>query len=161
MKLFIVPLAATMFAGSVASADELLQATHVASITDIGRVFMSPAERHELDRLRKAIPPQVGVGQASQNGNQSSTAGAANKKNRPGGYIVPSNGSPYKWKDGDFQRTTRGDINSELLPGDVSIIRHKGNAAEIRRANSSGEKPAQQADVETVSEPETDHDGIE
>ena len=141
------------------SADEPSRTVKSAGKLDLGRVFMSPAERRELDRLRRANPAQLTV-QSSQSGNQSSTAVATDKKAHPGGYIVPAQGSPYKWMDGDFQKTTRSNIDSSQLPGGVSIIRHKGAAPDVQRTNSSDQSKTREAQVEADSGAETGHDDI-
>ncbi len=160
MRYLVVTLAVVAIcASTVTRADEPPRTAKSAGNLDLGRVFMSPAERRELDRLRKAIPAQMSA-QGSQPGNQSSTAGSTNNKARPAGYIVPSSGSPYKWMDGDFQKTTRSNIDAGQLPGGVSVIRHKGAATDLERTNSPDESTTKEARAETVSEAETGHDDI-
>mgnify|MGYP001547971488 CR=1 FL=1 len=159
MRALIVTLVAAICATTVTNADESLRPASSSGTIDLGRVFMSPAERQELDRLRKVAPTQMS-GQGSQTGKQLPAAKPENDKARAAGYIVPSSGSPYRWRDGDFQRTTRSDIDSSRLPGGVSIIRHKGATTDARRANSSGETTNKEASVEAVSEPGTGHDAV-
>lgn len=159
MRFLIVTLAVVFYASTVARADEPPRSANSSGDADVGRVFMSPAERQELDRLRKVIPAHSAA-RGSQPGSQTSTAGSANNKARPAGYIVPSSGTPYKWLDGDFQKTTRRDIDSGQLPGGVSIIRHRGSATDAGRTNPSDEGTNRKTGVETVSESETGHDDI-
>lgn len=93
----------------------------------LGRVFMSSAERRQLDLLRKA-PPSTGrsapVSAATQ-----STAAAQRKKSSPVGYIVPSNGRPYQWIDGDFRHVAQADVDSTKLSQSIEITRHENNSA--------------------------------
>ena len=159
MRALIVILVAATCTSAVTKADDSPGPANSPENVDLGRVFMSPAERQQLDRLRKAAPAQIS-GQGSQTGKQISTAGPASNRTRPAGYIVPSNGAPYRWRDGDFQRTTRSDIDTSRLPGGVSIIRHDSATIDAGRAKPPGETTTKEASVETVSESETGHDAV-
>jgi hypothetical protein len=149
--------AVVMCASTALHADESSPAPDAAAYANIGRVFMSPAERSQLDRLRKSFPVQV-AGAGGQDVSSSANPLPADEKARPAGYIVPSNGLPYKWADGDFRRTTPRDLGAGQLPGTVSIIRHERAATESGPTSPPGKASEQDAAGETVSESETGHD---
>jgi hypothetical protein len=90
---------------------------------ELGRVFMSRAERARLDVLRKA-PPSAGrsgpAGPVSQSGPSGMT-----KKPSPTGYIVPSSGRPYQWIDGDFRRVSAVSIDAVDSSRSINITRHE------------------------------------
>ena len=98
----------------------------VARDTVLGRVFMSSAERRQLDLLRKA-PPSTGRSGPASAGIQL-TAAAQRKKPSPVGYIVPSNGRPYQWIDGDFRHVAQADVESTKLSQSIDITRHENNS---------------------------------
>ncbi|MGI9205891.1 MAG: hypothetical protein ACR2Q3_17885 [Woeseiaceae bacterium] len=155
MRLPLVGLVVAMGASAGLQADELRPIVDAAEYTNIGRVFMSPAERRELDRLRKAIPTEL-TGPIGPNASSAETASPAEPNTRAAGYIVPSNGLPYRWTDGDFRRTTRGDIGTGQLPGAISIIRHQG---EDVPATTTGQDVEKEANSENVSNSKTSNDG--
>lgn len=121
------------------AADEPTE-TYVARKHVLGRVFMSDAERRQLDVLRKTR------GTVERPGNASSTAVTtkSDKQNtsHPAGYIVPSNGSPYQWIDGDFQRVEKIDIDSTDAPQEIRITRIVNDGAD----DDPSKKPAPQVD---------------
>lgn len=94
----------------------------------LGRVFMTPGERWELDRKRLSPP-------AARDG----TAATPSKPDSPPptreamGYIVPHQGLPSAWQDGDFRRISDGrDPALISFPPGVRIIRHSESIGEIR-----------------------------
>jgi len=80
----------------------------------IGRVFLSPGERMNLDKNRGVRAP-VATGRAS------STRASATKNPDAAGYIVSSNGRTRVWKDGNFVAARIPD--SIRFPGDVKVTR--------------------------------------
>lgn len=79
----------------------------------IGRVFLSPTERVNLDKNRGVRTPV-----ATGNGSAST---AASKNDNAAGYIVSSNGRARIWKDGDFVAAKTPD--SVRFPGEVKVTR--------------------------------------
>ena len=103
-----------------AVADEPTE-SFVAKKHVLGRVFMSDAERRQLDVLRKTR----GTVENSSNASSTVAAAQAETKNttKPTGYIVPSNGSPYQWIDGDFRRVVNIEIDSADVSQEIQITR--------------------------------------
>ncbi len=87
----------------------------------LGRVFMSNAERRRLDVLRKTQTTVENPGNASTTTAPNNSA--TENMPKPAGYIVPSNGSPYQWIDGDFQRVAKVEIDSASVSQDIRITR--------------------------------------
>lgn len=117
----------------------------------LGRVFMSNAERRQLDLLRKSIPPAIMSGPVSAT-SQSTTA-VTKKKPNAVGFIVPSNGAPYQWIDGDFRRVPKADINLTIISKALEITRHErgstndGQNPDEHEQKSSGETSAAEAEA--------------
>jgi len=87
---------------------------------ELGRVFMSRADRQRLDVLRK-VPPSAGpAGPIPQPGTPGLT-----KKASPTGYIVPSSGRPYRWSDGDFHHVSAVSIDAADSSRSINITRHE------------------------------------
>lgn len=155
MRLALSIFLVIVCAGTELRANEFSTYAHAEQYADIGRVFISPAERLELDRLRKLDPAQD-PGSNGQARISSVPASQAEDKARAGGYIVPSNGLPYTWSDGDFRRADDADIDIERLPGAVTIIRHHAK----ENPESTTEKEADTApDSATDSASENGNDG--
>ncbi len=157
MRLAIGILVAILWAGVGLQADETPPAPSAVEQVGIGRVFMSPAERRELDRLRKLEPEPV-TGPGAESVTPGTSDVPAGKRSQGAGYIVPSSGLPYTWADGDFRRTTDGNIDIGKLPGAVSIIRHQGENVPVKAPDKEAEKVT---DRETVSVPESGNDGTD
>lgn len=157
MKRLFAIIVSAMCACANTHADDQLPSASVIAPIELGRVFMSPAERRELDRLRNGRT-KLESGQVKQAGDPSLVPDAVVKKRRPAGYIVPSSGAPYQWIDGNFQRTTQGNIESELLPGRVTVIRHNNAPVDPARATPSAEESGARPGSETVSDSETTPD---
>jgi len=103
-------------------------ASSVASDHVLGRVFMSDVERRKLDLLRK-VPRSTGGSGPADAASQSTEAAIQNKP-QPVGYIVPSNGRPYEWIDGDFRHVTDVAIDSIDNSQMIHIIRHVDGSPE-------------------------------
>ncbi len=98
----------------------------VAMDHKLGRVFLSSVERRQLDLMRRS-PPQT-----ERAGLQRSAAQPAESQERKkaiaAGYIVPSNGSPYQWIDGDFRHVTQAEVDATSISSSISITRHRYNS---------------------------------
>lgn len=94
---------------------------------EIGRVFMSDAERRRLDKIRAAIPAADGPGQAVAAA-QPQTA-PAGRRSAPVGYIVSPHGRPYQWIDGDFRPVRKAQVVETESSRSFRIIRHSDTSS--------------------------------
>lgn len=85
----------------------------------IGRVFMSPVERRQLDIMR--MHPERFVEASSQPATEQAQAAPTVS---PAGYIIVGSGTPKYWGDGDFSVAGERSTSTMKFPGDVAIIRH-------------------------------------
>ena len=90
----------------------------------IGRVFLSPAERRDLD-VRRANPDT-----GPPTGSSPSDIEKAEPETEPAGYIVRGNSEPRYWRDGNFVETGRPAPRTLEFPGDVTVVRHTPRTAE-------------------------------
>ena len=98
----------------------------------LGRVFMSPEQRAELDRLRK-IRPVDGAAAATA---ATSTTGAGDREEAPAssGFIIRAEGEAYLWIDGDFRRVRPDRARSNTSNDEIKITRHgRTEAADERQ----------------------------
>ena len=90
----------------------------------LGRVFMTPEQRAELDRLRK-IRPVGGTGATTAS---PATSDAEDHEPAPdsSGFIVRSEGEAYLWVDGDFRKVRPDRVRSNDSNSDdaIKITRH-------------------------------------
>lgn len=90
--------------------------------SSLGRIFMSPAERWQLEQIRLLIPAATngasGVGREPR-------PDSARPERHAAGYIIPHSGRPSAWKDGEFRKidAARG-LASLRFVDDFEIIRH-------------------------------------
>ena len=98
----------------------------------LGRVFMNDAERRQLDVLRKSQGTVATPGNASSN--VVATQPESKNASKPAGYIVPSNGSPLQWIDGDFRRVSKVDIESAEDSQELQITRIADGDTSSKRA---------------------------
>jgi len=119
----------------------------------IGRVFMSRAERLMLDNMRNS--PQLKAAVPTSSTANGEVLGSLDKKRKPTGYILPSDGSPYRWEGGDFQKTSRGSIAQSDGEDEIEITKHQ-------RATRPDSSPAPKNDeakptVSSDSDRQPDH----
>ena len=113
---------------------------------DLGRVFMTPAERHELDRLRRLQPAASSAASVST---PAAPAAPAESDVRPMGIIVPSRGRPYQWRDGDFRPVDAARIRIDTTAEDAVIKRHTAPRHSPKDEDgSAGERERGAADQE-------------
>lgn len=103
---------------------------------DIGRVFMTPAERDYLDRLRIARP--VADDSADSGAENPASQTSAVTKAPAAGYIVSSRGTPYQWRDGDFRAASVTQIKRLQQNDDVKVIRHRHSPDPVERDAAAG-----------------------
>lgn len=101
----------------------------------IGRVFLSPPERLDLDKNRNVTPSAMAS--SSAGGDQK----AATDNSRAAGYIVSGSGRARVWKDGDF---VAADVPRSIrFPGDVKVTRVADQPSDSAEASSDkDESPA-------------------
>ena len=111
---------------------------------DIGRVFMSRAERDELDRLRKLPPP------AQITGPTASTTVASEPASQPEGtgYILRSRGEAWLWIDGDFQSVRPADIERSGQSEGIRIIRHEQSVSDQQSVDAGSAESAGAGDAD-------------
>ena len=114
----------------------VLALTSVSALADtgddaLGRVFMSPAEREELDRLRLMKPAAESSGPLAPGVTVEEEAPAPPAT----GYILRSQGAAWVWQDGDFRRVKRNEVDQKQPDERVRIERHK-------RPSDDGRSPA-------------------
>ena len=87
---------------------------------EIGRVFLSQAQRDALDRSR-----------ARGDSSDVSDTGPRGKTNAPAsssdaaGYIISESGKTRIWKRGDFVAGEQSDADRVKFPGEVRVERHE------------------------------------
>lgn len=108
----------------------------------IGRVFMSPAERDELDRLRKLPTPS----QVAEPAAKSTEAAAPDRQPAATGYILRSRDAAWLWVDGDFQSVRPTDVERSGRSDDIRIIRHPAGDQRDNDAGSAESAGADDAD---------------
>lgn len=88
----------------------------------LGRVFMSPQQRAELDRLRK-IRPADGAAAAIA---ATSATGDEDSEQAPdaSGFIIRAEGEAYLWVDGDFRKVNPDRVRSDRSNDEIMITRH-------------------------------------
>ena len=111
---------------------------------DIGRVFMSQAERDELDRLRKLPPPSESAGTAAR----AKTVVEPESLPEGTGYILRSRGAAWLWVDGDFQSVRPAEVDRPGRSEDIRIIRHQQPAADAKTVDAGSPEPAGADDAE-------------
>jgi len=122
----------------------------------IGRVFLSPAERANLDRQRRGRPanktnadsPRVSASQPVP----------AKTSSKPAGYIIIGSGGIRHWQNGDF--VAAGATATALsFPGEVKIVRHPNHddaaAGADAKKGQAGSRAAAQVKLEAPSGPDT------
>jgi len=109
----VLAVLAALSAAPLATAEE----AHVyESLSDvaIGRIFLSPRQRAELDKRR---------GKKESHSSREQSVRRAPRKTFPeaAGYIVSSTGKARVWARGDFVATD--EVSKVTFPGDVEISR--------------------------------------
>ncbi|MGI9262261.1 MAG: hypothetical protein ACR2QR_09520 [Woeseiaceae bacterium] len=103
---------------------------------DLGRLFMSPEQRVELDRLRK-IPPEL-ISSGAPN------AQVVEEKPDPGenasGFIIRAEGEAYLWVDDDFKKVRNDPARNTLKDQRITITRHGQSPSAVK--NPSSTEPA-------------------
>lgn len=119
------------------------------SIADIaiGRVFMSPQQRQQLDVRRLHPDRYAGAGTPREAGQQETK-----HRSPPAGYISSSSGGSRYWNNGDFVAGNSRNSTSMSFPGDVAIVRHAapeaaeqgppGKIAATRQSTADPDAPA-------------------
>lgn len=145
--LLIFALIAAAMPGTVFSADE--ETGSAIRDHEIGRVFMSDAERRRLDKLRAAVPVADGPGQAvAASQPQTDPAG---RRASPVGYIVSPHGRPYQWIDGDFRTVRTAQVVETESSRSFRIIRHSNTSS--GEAESVAPDVLEEADAEAGNAP--------
>ena len=114
----------------------------------IGRVFLAPAERAQLDVDRLKAPTEGGKVENVQPGSTPAT-----EKPRPpaAGYIISHSGGARVWNNGDFIKTSGQAPQAMAFPGDIRVTRHVAKAGEPNGTTSDspvlevGSEPADAA----------------
>lgn len=118
-------LLASFHAGAADSSDDV----------KVGRVFMTADERARLDRLRRVPEPQQAiVGVESEVGGEDAPEESA----VPIGFIISSQGTPYKWIDGDFRVVGSDQIESKNSTANFQITSHRRSSTESKRDPAVG-----------------------
>jgi len=80
----------------------------------IGRVFLSPGERDQLDSIRMTGPKRASdvAPRVSQS--------ARPKNNKAAGYIISNSGTARVWKNGDFVAVATPNVR---FPGEIDVAR--------------------------------------
>ena len=105
-----------------AAADEVYE--RIAEV-DIGRVFLTPAQRRSLDVER--LKPPTAEGTVVQAGEET-TAAPGQAKREAAGYIISSKGGRREWSGSDFVATGDDALVERRFPGEVRIVRHRAVA---------------------------------
>jgi len=110
-----------------------------AADIEIGRVFLTRAERLRLDQLRRLQPAA-----ASDESTASRVAGPSDtdRPRRPAGYFYSSTGQRRAWAGDDFVVSGRSRSSTQVFPGDVVIVRH---------VNSVSDDQVEAVDAETAA----------
>ena len=91
---------------------------------EIGRIFLSPAQRSSLDKRRGNAPPVVSR-------NTKGTRAAARQFPDAAGYILSSGGPSRVWSDGGF--VPADDVSDVAFPGDVKVVRGAERTQDVDR----------------------------
>ena len=136
-----LPVLAALMLGSSTKADESGIYESMADI-DIGRVFLTPAERDRLDaqRLRAApdLPHVAAAGKKSPPDPVSKTAA---------GYITSSRGTLHEWSGNDFVVSQRSLSDTRIFPGDVDLQRHTVTILDGKTAEGDAAKEENSGDA--------------
>lgn len=65
------------------------------------------------------------------------------------GYIISPSGQPYKWSDGDFQKSTDENIQSALEPNALRILKHPSPTGDANNFPHRVSEPDANAESET------------
>jgi len=125
----ILVLIVAIFAMSASFADE-------SNDWSLGRVFMTRAERLQLDKLRKM--PQIAQSVSTTNRDSIAVDTVSQRKRSPSGYILSSTGSPYKWQDGDFRKSSHRAIVDGSKVRSFQIIKHQREPLPEESTDSHG-----------------------
>lgn len=109
-------------ASSFVAAEESPVYESLANV-EIGRIFLSPAQRSSLDKRRGSAPPAVSR-------DAKGTRAAAKSSPDAAGYILRSGGPSRVWSSGGF--VPADDVSGVAFPGDVKVVR---GAARTRGAD--------------------------
>lgn len=96
-----------------------------ADVEELGRIFMSPAERAELDRLRIIPPAVVSAGGINARVAESVPDPGVNAS----GFIIRAEGEAYLWVDGDFRKVRTEVVDQGLSKQKINVTRHKRTPA--------------------------------
>lgn len=136
-----LPVLAALMLGSSTKADESGIYESMADI-DIGRVFLTPAERDRLDaqRLRSVsdLPLAVTAGAGKSPDPVSKTAA---------GYITSSRGTYREWSGNDFVVSQRSLSDARIFPGDVDVQRHAATIPDGEAAKAEAVKEENDSDA--------------
>lgn len=127
-----------------------------SSDIDIGRVFLTAAERERLDR-RRLLPAATAAGNG-QPSTAPSVANSAGRQRQPAGYIVSSSGERSDWTGDSFVANGSRSPQMQSFPGDVKIVRHvdaTGRTEQDDDADSQGARSGK-----TRSRPGEPHDDV-
>jgi len=109
---------------------------------DIGRVFLTPLQRDQLDvqrlRTESGLPSLAAAGAKKPPDRDSKTAA---------GYITSSRGTYHEWSGNDFVVSQRPLPETRIFPGDVDVQRHAstlldGGAVEREDAEEENDSDA-------------------
>lgn len=101
-----------------------LAALSADEVAALGRVFMSPEQRTELDRLRGIRPTPDSPASAAVTAMDS--GGSGERPLQSSGFIVRSLGEAYLWVDGDFKKVSHDSVVTGNSDDAIRIIRHPG-----------------------------------
>lgn len=110
-------------------------------VEDLGRLFMSPGQRAELDRLRKMPPAVISSGGTYPQVTEETPDPGENAS----GFIIRTEGEAYLWVDGDFKRVRNETAGKELTDQRIRITRHGQTSSAVAENPAT----AEQADEET------------
>ncbi|MBT8077050.1 MAG: hypothetical protein KJO31_00655 [Gammaproteobacteria bacterium] len=113
---------------------------------DLGRVFMTPAERAILDQRRQQPENEVAPAREDREPQGQSVTDGSKRGTAPIGYIKSASGEPKKWQNGEFVPLADG----ESLPG-LSLTR-------LRIISAVPAATADSADNVQSNENADDHD---
>ncbi len=100
----------------VAGADDVQSVDSAA----LGRVFTSPAERAELDRLRQVRPAEATAAAVTSDAAAATTDSQAS----PVGFIKRTGGEAYRWVGDEFRKVGPDELPAVEPAADPGIVRH-------------------------------------
>lgn len=115
---------------TVAIADDSAVYESISDVA-IGRVFLSPQQRQQLN-VRRLHPER----HESSEPAQQSEPQPAKVKTAPAGYIISNSGESRYWNNGDFVAGSSRYAATMRFPGDIVVVRHF--AAEATDEETSG-----------------------